>query len=121
MICTTIKSIQRRFFKGALRGNRKVASYCGKRLRNLAKINYRIHTGAIQQHLIPLQLSAKQTSLVCASEADVPNLALFGMNTAQWRGQPGQKGNMRDEADVTQLTDSPTSKISTINRRLKTY
>lgn len=72
--------------------------------RNLAKINYRIHTDAIQQHLIPPQLSAKQTSLVYASEADVLNLALFGMTAAQWRdANPDKKGNMRDEADVTQL------------------
>ena len=72
--------------------------------RNLAKINYRIHTDAIQQHLIPPQLSAKQTSLVYASEADVLNLALFGTTAAQWReANPDKKGNMRDEADVTQL------------------
>jgi len=72
--------------------------------RNLAKINYRIHTDAIQQHLVPPALSAKQTSLVYASEADVLNLALFGQTAAQWReANPGNKGNMRDEADVTQL------------------
>ncbi len=72
--------------------------------RNLAKINYRIHTDAIQAHLIPTELSAKQTSLVYASEADVLNLALFGMTAVQWRdANPGQKGNMRDYADVTQL------------------
>lgn len=72
--------------------------------RNLAKINYRIHTDAIQQHLIPPALGAQQTSLVYASEADVLNLALFGQTAAQWRAaNPGNKGNMRDEADVTQL------------------
>lgn len=72
--------------------------------RNLAKINYRIHTDAIQKHLLPPQLSAKQTSLVYASEADVLNLALFGMTATQWRdANPDKKGNMRDEADVTQL------------------
>jgi hypothetical protein len=72
--------------------------------RNLAKINYRIHTDAIQQHLIPPQLSATQTSLVYASEADVLNLALFGVTATQWRNaNPDKKGNMRDEADVTQL------------------
>jgi hypothetical protein len=72
--------------------------------RNLAKINYRIHTDAIQQHLIPPTLGAQQTSLVYASEADVLNLALFGQTAAQWRAaNPGNKGNMRDEADVTQL------------------
>ncbi len=72
--------------------------------RNLAKINYRIHTDAIQQHLIPPTLDKKQTSLVYASEADVLNLALFGMTAAQWRdANPDKEGNMRDEADVTQL------------------
>jgi len=72
--------------------------------RNLARINYRIHTDAIRQHLIPPALSAKQTSLVYASEADVLNLALFGKTAAQWReANPGNKGNMRDEADITQL------------------
>ncbi len=72
--------------------------------RNLAKINYRIHTDAIQRHLIPPMLDKKQTSLVYVSEADVLNLALFGMTAAQWRdANPDNKGNMRDEADVTQL------------------
>lgn len=72
--------------------------------RNLAKINYRIHTDAIQQHLIPPALSASQTSQIYASEADVLNLALFGETAAQWRdANPDKKGNMRDEADVTQL------------------
>jgi hypothetical protein len=72
--------------------------------RNLAKINYRIHTDAIQQHLIPATLSATQTSLVYASEADVLNLALFGQTAAQWRdANPGNKGNMRDEASMSQL------------------
>jgi len=72
--------------------------------RNLVKINYRIHTDAIQQHLIPPELDKKQISMVYASEADVLNLALFGKIAAQWRdANPGKKGNMRDEADVTQL------------------
>jgi len=72
--------------------------------RNLAKINYRIHTDAVQQHLIPPALNSRQTSQVYASEADVLNLALFGMTAGQWRAaNPGKKGNMRDEADMTQL------------------
>ncbi len=72
--------------------------------RNLAKINYRIHTDAIQQHLIPPTLDKKQMSMVYASEADVLNLALFGMTSFQWlNANPDKKGNMRDEADVTQL------------------
>jgi len=72
--------------------------------RNLAKINYRIHTDAIKVHLIPAVLNPAQTSLVYASEADVLNIALFGMTAAQWRdANPEKKGNMRDYADVTQL------------------
>lgn len=72
--------------------------------RNLAKINYRIRTNAIQQHLIPPELDKKQTSIVYASEADVLNLALFGRTAAQWcKLNPDQKGNMRDDATVTQL------------------
>ena len=72
--------------------------------RNLAKINYRIHTDAIQQHLIPRALDKKQTSMVYANEADVLNLALFGITAAQWReANPDKNGNIRDDADVTQL------------------
>ena len=72
--------------------------------RNLAKINYRIHTDAIQTHLIPPALGKAQTSLVYASEADVLNMALFGQTAAQWRGQnPGDKGNIRDQATGAQL------------------
>jgi hypothetical protein len=72
--------------------------------RNLAKINYRIHTDAIQTHLIPPELSKAQTSLIYASEADVLNLALFGKTAAQWRDEsPQKRGNIRDEADVSQL------------------
>lgn len=72
--------------------------------RNLAKINYRIHTDAIKRHLIPPALDKKQTSLVYASEADVLNLALFGKTAAQWReANQDKRGNIRDAADVTQL------------------
>jgi hypothetical protein len=72
--------------------------------RNLAKINYRIHTDAIQRHLIPPALTSRQTSRIYASEADVLNVALFGMTATEWRAaNPGKKGNMRDDADMTQL------------------
>jgi hypothetical protein len=72
--------------------------------RNLAKINYHIHTDAIQENLIPPELSAAQTNLIYASEADVLNMALFGMTAKQWRdGHPDEKGNIRDYADVSQL------------------
>jgi hypothetical protein len=72
--------------------------------RNLAKINYRIHTDAIQEKLVPPELTPAQVNLVYASEADVLNMALFGMTAKQWRdSHPGHKGNIRDYADVSQL------------------
>lgn len=72
--------------------------------RNLVKINYRIHTDAIKENLIPSELSAKQISLVYASEADVLNMALFGMTAKEWReSYPELKGNIRDYANVSQL------------------
>ena len=72
--------------------------------RNLARINYRIHTDAIKTYLIPLTLNTKQISLIYASEADILNMALFGMTAAQWRDtNPKKTGNIRDYADVTQL------------------
>ncbi|MHB1033561.1 MAG: KilA-N domain-containing protein [Pirellulales bacterium] len=72
--------------------------------RNLAKINYRIHTDAIKENLVPPALSATQVNLIYASEADVLNMALFGMTAKTWRDKhPGRKGNIRDDADVSQL------------------
>ena len=72
--------------------------------RNLAKINYRIHTDAIKTHLVPPQLLSQQTSLIYASEADLLNMALFGQTAKQWRDEnPGSKGNIRDEANAAQL------------------
>ena len=72
--------------------------------RNLARINYRIHTDAIQTHLIPPELSKAQTNLVYANEADVLNMALFGQTAAQSRAaHPKDKGNIRDQATGAQL------------------
>lgn len=72
--------------------------------RTLAKINYRIHTDAIKERLIPPQLTKAQTVTVYASEADLLNVALFGMTAAQWRqANRQQKGNMRDVATLEQL------------------
>ena len=72
--------------------------------RNLTKINYRIHTDAIKTNLIPSKLSKSQASMIYASEADVLNMALFGMTAKQWREtNPTDKGNLRDEANVSQL------------------
>lgn len=72
--------------------------------RNLAKINYRIHTDAIKENLIPPELTSRQINLVYASEADILNMALFGMTAGQWRdANPDKKGNIRDYANASQL------------------
>ena len=72
--------------------------------RNLTKINYRIHTDAIKENLIPENLSKHQISFVYASEADVLNMALFGNTAKYWRdANPDKKGNIRDYCNVTQL------------------
>lgn len=73
--------------------------------RELAKINYRIHTDAIKDSIIiPLEISKEQASFVYANEADVLNVALFGMTAREWRDKnPDKKGNIRDYAEVSQL------------------
>jgi len=72
--------------------------------RTLAKINYRIHTDAIRENLIPQEVSRKQMSLTYASEADLLNVALFGLTAADWRSaNPGEAGNVRDHASLEQL------------------
>ncbi|MDD3364487.1 MAG: KilA-N domain-containing protein [Syntrophomonas sp.] len=72
--------------------------------RNLTKINYRIHTDAIKENLIPPELTQRQITNVYASEADILNVALFGMTAKQWRdAQAKLKGNIRDYADISQL------------------
>lgn len=72
--------------------------------RQLTKINYRIHTDAIKENLIPKHLKKGQISFVYAREADVLNVALFGKTAKQWReDNPKEKGNIRDYANVSQL------------------
>lgn len=72
--------------------------------RELAKINYRIHTDAIKNNLVPNQLTAAQVSVIYADEADVLNMALFGKTAKQWRGEnPDKKGNIRDYANINEL------------------
>ncbi len=72
--------------------------------RNLAKINYRIHTDAIQKHLIPPTVSKSEENIIYTSEADILNLALFGTTAKEWKdNNPNLDGNMRDYADVCQL------------------
>ncbi len=72
--------------------------------RTLAKVNYKIHTDAIKEQLIPSRLTKAQTGIIYASEADLLNVALFGMTAAQWRqANADQSGNMRDAATLEQL------------------
>ena len=72
--------------------------------RELAKINYHIHTSAIKQNLIPDELTSQQTSIIYASEADVLNVALFGITAKQWRCEnPDKEGNIRDYASINEL------------------
>ncbi len=72
--------------------------------RELAKINYRIHTDAIKQNLIPQELTDAQKFFVYADEADMLNVAMFGMTAKQWRdANPDLKGNIRDYATINQL------------------
>ncbi|MBQ4109460.1 MAG: KilA-N domain-containing protein, partial [Clostridia bacterium] len=71
--------------------------------RELAKVNYRIHTDAIKENIVP-NLSEKQLAFVYANEADVLNMALFGKTAKDWRVEnPDKKGNIRDYATVEQL------------------
>ena len=72
--------------------------------RELAKINYHIHTSAIKQNLIPIELSKEQVSIIYANEADVLNMALWGITAKQWRDKnPSLKGNISDYASINQL------------------
>ena len=72
--------------------------------RELNRINYRIHTDAIKNNLIPKELTSKQVNLVYAEEADVLNMALFGMTAKEWREKnPNKKGNIRDYASINEL------------------
>ena len=72
--------------------------------RELSKINYRIHTDAIQQNLIPAELTKQQVLVVYANEADVLNVALFGITAKQWRdANPELQGNIRDHASINEL------------------
>ena len=72
--------------------------------RELSKINYRIHTDAIKQNLIPGEVTAAQASIIYAEEADVLNVAMFGQTAKQWReAHPELKGNIRDYASINEL------------------
>ncbi|MDR2039100.1 MAG: KilA-N domain-containing protein [Bacteroidales bacterium] len=72
--------------------------------RTISKINYKIHTDAIKENLIPKEITSQQTSIIYANEADLLNVALFGMTAKEWRDlNPDKKGNIRDYATLEQL------------------
>ncbi len=72
--------------------------------RTLSKLNYRIHTDTIREHLIPPEITPAQVAITYASEADILNIALFGLTAKEWRdANPKLEGNMRDHATVEQL------------------
>ena len=72
--------------------------------RELSKINYRIHTDAIKNNLVPKELTQNQINFVYAEEADVLNMALFGMTAKEWRNKnPNLNGNIRDYATINEL------------------
>ena len=72
--------------------------------RELSKINYRIHTDAIKNNLVPKELTKNQINFVYAEEADVLNMALFGMTAKEWRTKnPNLDGNIRDYATMNEL------------------
>ncbi len=72
--------------------------------REISKLNYKIHTDAIKDNLIPSELTPAQISYTYANEADILNVALFGMTAKQWRNEnPEEKGNIRDSATINQL------------------
>lgn len=72
--------------------------------RTISKINYRIHTDAIKENLIPKEITRQQAGFVYANEADLLNVALFGRSAKEWReSNPGKKGNVRDFATLEQL------------------
>ena len=72
--------------------------------RTISKINYQIHTNAIKENLVPKEISQQQTSFVYANEADLLNVALFGITAKEWReNNPNEKGNIRDFATLEQL------------------
>jgi hypothetical protein len=72
--------------------------------RTLAKVNYKIHTDAIKENLIPQQITKQQATFVYANEADLLNIALFGITAKDWRdNNPDKSGNIRDYANIEQL------------------
>lgn len=86
--------------------------------RELSKLNYRIHTDAIKQNIVPEEIDAYHKSLIYAEEADVLNVAMFGMTAKEWReANPDKKGNICDYATINELICL--SNMENLKRRLK--
>lgn len=86
--------------------------------RELSKLNYRIHTDVIKQNIVPEEIDAYHKSLIYAEEADVLNVAMFGMIAKEWReANPDKKGNIRDYATINELICL--SNMENLKRRLK--
>lgn len=86
--------------------------------RELPKLNYRIHTDAIKQNIVPEEIDVYHKSLIYAEEADVLNVAMFGMTAKEWReANPDKKGNIRDYATINELICL--SNMENLKRRLK--
>jgi hypothetical protein len=101
-ISVTFKLFLIKEFQRLKEDEQKLIGWTAKR--ELTKINYHIHTDAIKNNLIPKTLTAKQTSIIYASEADVLNMALFGKTAKDWREEnPELKGNIRDYASINEL------------------
>ncbi|MFT3949236.1 MAG: KilA-N domain-containing protein [Agriterribacter sp.] len=91
-----------REFKRLKEEEQKMIGWTAKR--ELTKINYHIHTDAVKQNLVPKELTAKEISIIYANEADVLNMALFGITAKQWREKNNDlKGNIRDYATINEL------------------
>ena len=89
-------------FQRLKEANQKQLGWTAKR--ELSKINYHIHTDAIKNNLIPEEITTAQTNIIYAEEADVLNVAMFGMTAKQWReANPELKGNIRDYATINEL------------------
>ena len=102
-IYTARDAAHKRLYESMLKEEeQKLLGWSAKR--ELAKINYHIHTDAIKQNLIPQELTPAQKSFVYADEADMLNVAMFGKTAREWREEnPDLKGNIRDYASINQL------------------
>ena len=98
----SLRFILLKSFNDLKKRNKKNIGWTAKR--ELSKINYKIHTSAVRNNLIPKEITSHQANIIYAEEADVLNVAMFGMTAKQWRDEnPGLKGNIRDYATINEL------------------